>query len=186
MDLAMATYAGSGNRAALRYIDDGEYIHVTPSQVAGPDGILKPFESILNIPVNVPRGRYNLGQLVSSIIAQVGNRVGTTISLGTIPNNIFAFAMVTEEANNESAREVLMRAFGEINGPRYAAGVPPMRMCWHLTYMADGPQYLLNVNGEPVEFDDATVARRSRTGDVPAPRAEPAAGPARVGTMKAP
>jgi hypothetical protein len=181
MDLAIGAYAASGNRAAFASDVDGEYIHVTPSAVRGADGVLRPFQSILNTRVSIPRGRYSLGQVVSSVIAQVGNQVGTRIAMATVPNNIFAFAMITEEANNEPANEVLMRAFDEVNGPRYAAGVPPMRMSWDLMYMADGPPYFFNVHGEQPELDEATVAQRSRTGEAPSPSAQPSSDPAKVG-----
>jgi len=163
-DLAMAAYAASGNRAAFSYTDDNEYIHVMPKAVAGPVGVLRPIESILNSRVTIPRREYSLGQIVSSVIAQVGNQAGTTIALATFPTNTFSNSTLMEEANNEPAKLVLMRAFDEINNSRYVAGVSPIRLYWALTYTADGPQYFFNVSTASEAFDEPTIARRSRLG----------------------
>jgi len=167
LDAAMGAYGRSGNRAAFRYSDDGDYIHVVPSVVAGPDGRPQTFKSILDVPVTIKVDRYTIRGLVEAVLAQVGKRAGVTVSLGTIPNS-FKQIMLTEEAENELAREFLMRVFERQNGARYMAGVPPERLFWRLNYTADGPQYFFNVGIVPTELDAGAVSRKSRQVDPPA------------------
>jgi hypothetical protein len=167
MDAAMSAYNRSGNRAAFSYSDNGDYIHVVPSSVAGRDGRMRPSSSILDVPVTVKLGQYTIRGIVEAILEQVGHRAGTNISLGTIPNS-FKQIVLTEEANDESARDIFVRVFDRQNGARYMAGLLPERLYWELTYVADGSGYFFNVGVVPEEFGAGTVLEKSRHVDVPA------------------
>jgi hypothetical protein len=159
MNTVIHAYAASGNRVTFSYTDDGEHIHVFPSAVAGVDGKVRTTGSILSTKVNVPPGTYTVGDLVSAILSQVATVAGTPIELATVPPNLFAFQKLTEEVNDKPAAEALDWIFEEINNPRYAAGVPPLRFRWVLTYVPDyGPIYFFNLSGVEPELDNATVA----------------------------
>jgi hypothetical protein len=171
MDAAITAYAGSGNRAAFRFSDDGEYISVTPNAVSQADGKLQPFESILNAPVTIPRGQYTVRGILQATLDQVAGRIGIPISLGTLPRS-FMQITVTEEAANESARDVIVRVFYEQNGQRYKAGVPPERLFWQITCMAEGPLYFFNAGSVAPDLDPEEITRRSRIGAAPPKGAE--------------
>jgi len=163
MNTVIHAYAASGNRAAFQYTDDGEHIHVFPSAVAGVDGKVRTADSILSTKVNVPGGTYTVGELVSAILSQVATVAGTPIELATVPPNLFAFQKLTEEVNDKPAAEALDWIFEEINNPRYAAGFPPLRFRWVLTYVPDyGPIYFFNLSGVEPELDNATIADLSQ------------------------
>jgi len=107
----------SGGRAGFTVTQNGDIIHVMATSVKGADGKFQPFEPLLDTKVSLVRGRYDLWTLVMKILYQVSQIRGIPITIGTVSTNLFAQSVVTEESNNEAARDILVRAFEEINGP---------------------------------------------------------------------
>jgi hypothetical protein len=147
-------YHRSGNRAVFRGIQQGDFIHIVPEAVRGEDGKLQPFQPMFDTHVTIPRGTYSLGVLTNQILSQVGQNRGIPVMRATVPLNLFAQATVTEEADDEPARNVLMRAFEGINAQRVADHLSVLRLTWNLGYNPNGQNYFFNVHSVALEQDD--------------------------------
>src|SRR5260370_31520180 len=82
-------------------------------------------------------------------MSQVGQERGLRIEMGTYPLNLFMQTSLTEQANKEPAREVLVRVFDEINAPLLAGGLPSVRLTWRLRNNSNDEFYLLNIYPMP-------------------------------------
>jgi hypothetical protein len=138
------TYNRSGNRGQFREIHAEDIVHIVPTNIRAENGTTQAFTPMLDTPISIAFGRYALRSLVDEVLAQVSQKRGIQILTATVPLNVFAQAFVTEEARDEPARDVLLRAFDLINGPRFADGMPPLRLTWHLLYNPNGRHYFFN------------------------------------------
>jgi hypothetical protein len=150
-------YRLSGGRAGFTIVQNGDIINVMATSVRGPDGKIQPFEPLLDTKISLVRGRYDLWTLVTTILSQVSQIRGIPITIGTVNTNLFAQSVVTEEANNEAARDILGRAFEEINGLRYAQHVAPERIVWYMNYDPNGRMYFFNVHNVGPEVQPVTA-----------------------------
>jgi hypothetical protein len=157
MDLVLRAYNRSGNLGEFRHVSDAAFIHVLPVV----DGSGKPWTPLLDTAVSIPRSTYVLDELVTSVLAEVQKKRGIPIMLGTVPTNLFVQARVTEEAREEPARDVLIRSFEEINGPRLAIHLPRLRLTWALMYSPLDRQYFFNVHGAPPELTSDEAEKRA-------------------------
>lgn len=126
------------------------------TSVKGADGKIQPFEPLLDTKISLVRGRYDLWTLVTTILSQVSQIRGIPITIGTVSANLFTMG-VTEESSNEAARDVLVRAFEEINGTRYAQHVDPVRLVWYMNYDPNGRMYFFNVHNVGPENPPVTT-----------------------------
>jgi hypothetical protein len=158
-------YNASGNRGNFKLIQSGDYLHVVPTSVMAANGAVQSFEPLLDTPVTFPVQKYSVGIVVSIVMNQVAQTRNVAILEGTIPNNLFAQATVTEGANEVPARDVLARLSGEINQlPAWREFyATPVRLSWDLLYYPTGQNFFLNVGGPGNEY-----------GWVPTPPAEAA------------
>ncbi len=163
-DGIVRTYNATAGNSVFKAIHaGGGLIHVVPTAVRDSSGALQPFEPMLDTRVTIPSRSYSLGELVAEILAQVSSRRGIPIVQATVPVNLFAQARVTEEALDEPARDVLVRAFEEINGPRLAMHNSYLSLTWYLLYNADGGNYFFNVHAVSDERDHNSVVSTQRT-----------------------
>jgi hypothetical protein len=131
----LALYAAAGYSDSYRVIKDGLYLHIVPTVALSEEGKSRYMESILSATVSFPEQRFEtLYGLVEKVLNQVSTERSVSVVLGNVPSNIFRQTSVVEVANNESAQEVLTRAFSEINGPRLANGLEPVGLAWTLSY----------------------------------------------------
>lgn len=139
----------SGGRAGFTVTGSGDLVHVVGTSVRGQSGEMEPFEPLLDTRISFTRGNYDLGTLVQTVLNQVSQIRGIPIVLATVPTNLFIQSRVTEEASNEVARDVLIRAFGEINGTRFAQFdqfADPVHLTWYMVYNPNGGNYFFNVH----------------------------------------
>jgi len=132
-------------RVQFRVDGDGDQLHFIPVAVKGPTGESEPFDAMLNTRISIVRGSYRLGVLVQEVLSKVSQARATSIVLATVPTNLFAQATVTEEAIDEPARDILVRAFGEINGPRLMIGLDALRLTWIMNWEPNGHFFFFNV-----------------------------------------
>ncbi len=143
----------ASNLEEFRAFEDFGYINVVQTKIVGADGRLEDFEPLLDTKVTLPLQKYQLYDLVSSIINQVSTTRHLSISMATIPTSLFLNAYVTEEAYGEPARKILMRAFEGINGPRLSHGGSRLRLTWDLLYDDTERAYFFNVDGVDAEIE---------------------------------
>jgi hypothetical protein len=157
-------YRASGNRGDFQYIQEGDRIQVFQTIVNGEDGKPRSFQPLLDTKVSIPRGTYSMFSLANLVVAQVSQKRGIPIGLGTYPRSFYQDT-VTEEANEEAARDVLARAFDEANMSRVAARASLLRLTWSLNSLAGGPSYFFNVDVASTE----STRPQSKPADSPAP-----------------
>jgi hypothetical protein len=173
-------YRASGNRGGFEYIQKGDRVQVFQTVLIGEDGQPRAFQPMLDTKVSIQEGKYVLMNLVSDVLARVGRTRGIPIGLATVPFNLFLQTTVTEQANEEPARDVLERVFDEINGPRLLAGSPPVRLTWYLAAGPMGKVYYFSVGAasaetigkpqrKPADSTSSSPISRSRTENLCAP-----------------
>jgi hypothetical protein len=128
-------YARNSGGDSFRAIRDGSFIHIVPLRIRAENGTAVPFDPLLGTKISFSEHHFaNLNELVQMVLDEVARSRGVSIVVGEIPTNIFRQTSVVEVANNEPARDVLERAFAELNGPRLAIGLPKIGLTWNLVY----------------------------------------------------
>ena len=157
-----SSYAALGNRDSYGVRSQGRYLDIVPLQIVGGDGTVQRFEPVLDTKIAFTEKRFdNLYGLVATVLEQASQKRGVSIILGNVPSNIFRRYPVVEVATDEPAREVLERAFGEINGPRLAEGLSAVALPWTLSYDPTNAQYWFNVNAIEMQLPGVADHRAS-------------------------
>jgi len=165
----LGAYHGNLNRDVYRVIESDDFIHIVPTAVRDENGTLRPFQPLLDTRITIPKGKYLLLTLVSQIIAQVSNKTGMRVFEGTIPMNLFTQMQMTEEANDEAARDVLERVFNKVDEQPPAQNLPPFRLTWYLGFSHNGQNYFMNIHAVGPEQGDSALANSQTS--------QPAVGP---------
>lgn len=120
----LLSYNDTGNRETYRIVREGNFLHVVPVAIVGEDGTRRAFEPVLATGISFPEQHFEtLYGLVGQVLGEVSQKRGISLVLGNVPANLFRRTAVVEAASDESAQEVLSRAFAETNGPRLAHGL---------------------------------------------------------------
>jgi hypothetical protein len=130
--------SGSG-RGAFRVAHDATTVHVIP--VGG---------SVLDTPVTVTGAARPLVDVVTMLLAEIGQVTGKRIGLATFPINFFKQRRVAIEATQQPARAVLLRTLAASERP----------LSWRLFYDATMGQYYLSIHFVP----QPSQANRSESG----------------------
>lgn len=93
----------------FRVIKTGNFFHIVPSEVKHPDGNWGSHESTMDTRISIPAGNRNARDTIATICESLGKVAGVVVDPGFIMINSDA-PKFDFEANNESARSVLMRA----------------------------------------------------------------------------
>jgi hypothetical protein len=109
------------------------------------NGVVMPFEPMLNTPVSLTRAERTIREAVNLICTQVAAARGISIAEGTIPTNLYHSSQVSY-ADNEPASVVLTRIFDAASVEREALGFPPLRVTWDLLYDANEKGCFLNTH----------------------------------------
>jgi len=119
----------------FRVEQSGNVFHVVASQVRDASGRWVQHTSVLDVPITLKTGVLDGYQLVSTILDEVSARNGVKFGIGTVPINAFVRYSGVVEANNEPARELLLRTLQGISE----------RFTWILNYDPVGDMYAFNV-----------------------------------------
>lgn len=145
------------------YSDNGGTLQVYPVAVRQANGVLQNVTPLLDTPVSLSPGTYLLGQLVNEVIAQIEQKRGVSLVLGTVPSFLFQQDSVTEEAAEEPARNLLLRAFADINGPRLARKDDYVVPVWSIRFEPTGRMFYLNVGfAERIPFSEIASGQVQR------------------------
>lgn len=156
IERVFSSYAALGNRDRYSVRSEGRYLDIVPLQIQSADGVPQRFEPVLDTKIAFPEQRFqNLYALVDAVLEQVAQKRGVSVVLGNVPSNIFRHYSVVETATDEPARDVLERAFAEINGPRLAGGLNAIALPWTLTYDPTNSQYWFAVNAAEMRLSGA-------------------------------
>ena len=109
LDSLVASY--SGPHGAMTVSSNGDYSHIIPTTLKNKAGQIVPFEPLLNTKVSFEPANRNLLDTVRLIMSQVSRVRRVSIGLGIIPTNLFVQQQLLTNADNEPARDFLMRIF---------------------------------------------------------------------------
>ena len=163
----------SGPHGKMTVINNGDYSHIIPATLKNKAGRIVPFEPLLDTRVSFEPAQRSLLETVRLILSQVSRIRGVSIGLGTIPTNLFVQRQQLSDADNEPARDVLMRIFEDASGARQPKGGPPARVTWALLNDISYSGYFFNAH-----IVDPLINPSTTPLPAPAPRlpGEPAPG----------
>jgi hypothetical protein len=144
LDRLVAKY--SGPHGTMTVLSNGDYSHIIPTTLKNKAGQIVPFEPLLNTRVSFESAQRSLLETVRLIMSQVSSIRGVSIGLGTIPTNLFLQQQLLTDADNEPAREVLMRIFEDASGFRQLRGISPVRVTWSLLNDVSYSGYFFNAH----------------------------------------
>jgi hypothetical protein len=169
LDRLVASY--SGPHGAMTVSSNGDYSHIIPTTLKNKAGQIVPFEPLLNTKVSFEPAQRSLLDTVRLILSQVSSIRGVSIGLGTIPMNLFVQQQLLKNADNEAARDVLMRIFEDASGFRQLSGFSPVRVTWTLLNDVSYSGYFFNAH-----VVDPLI--NASTSPLPAPKPKPVGGAA--------
>lgn len=103
------SYELSGNRGKFRILRTGTVFHVVPTMSDNSQGIPTPRSSRLEVRIELEPGERTALGTVRAILRIVSSLTGTNVVIGTVPTNLLSQTTVREGANDENARDVLIR-----------------------------------------------------------------------------
>lgn len=163
--LETTTQAQAANRQGGRFrvMRSGEIFHVIPSAVRDRNGTWAAQTSILDVSLSLPtrdRGRWEMLQDICdalSIAAHVKiNYAGPVGGLTSLTMNPRPYRL---GAQNEKARDLLLRVFRMLNEPGSSTSIP-QRLTWFLFYDASDREYAMNIRSVPDRLSAATPNHR--------------------------
>lgn len=136
----------SGPHGQMTVLNNGDYSHIVPTTIKKKDGSVVQFEPILSTRVSFAPAMRTLRETVQLIMSQVATARAVSIGLGTIPTNLFVQQSQLTYANDEQARDVLMRIFEDASGARQLTGGTPVRVTWALLHDVSDSAYAFNAH----------------------------------------
>jgi hypothetical protein len=158
---------GEGGR--FRVLQVGDVFHVVPTEVRDRNGNWTAQSSILDVPISLPtedRGKVEMLDAIVTAVsaaARVKVYVGGGVGGGIFnPNRPASYHL---GADNERARDVLMRALILLNDPKAGTWISE-RLRWQLFYGSDENAYFLNISVVPdlPSTPSATGVQKASTG----------------------
>ena len=132
--------------ARFKFTRDGDFVHVMPTHVRIASGEFIQYQPLLETPVTIRMGTYLLDNFVNEVLSQVRKSRGVVIAKGPLIMNLFLQQSVTQSATIEPARDVLVRAFREVEDRQRANG-NIIRLTWYLGYSHNLDSYFFNISG---------------------------------------
>jgi hypothetical protein len=125
----------SGSSARFAVIQSEEVIHVVPNLMRNENGAWVAQASVLSARISIPPRNVNALEAINGIAAAAGQAAGAKITVGTVPIAALTDTMVDLYANNEVARDVLLRVLRSVD----------TRLTWRLLYDINWQMYGLNL-----------------------------------------
>jgi hypothetical protein len=134
---------------------------ITPTQVKDANGRLTPQQSAFDTAISFPQAERSGYETLELIIGEISAIIGKHIGIGTVPINYLSQQKVTIGAQNEPARQVLIRSFAGLRWINSYTALAPQQISWQLFYAPDARMYFVNLHGvvakgaEPPRFSIA-------------------------------
>lgn len=117
----------------------GQMLHVVPASIRNAQGEWIEQGSILRHRISIPAAERSATEMLNAICAALTHSAGTTVGLASGPLRALNGTKSVQVANNEPARDVLIRTLNQAGG----------YMTWKLFYAPDQKWYALNVVATP-------------------------------------
>jgi hypothetical protein len=103
-------YNMASNNDGFRLLRTGNIFHVVPSVSDNKIGLPTNRQSRLDVRVTIPESDRSVLATVELVLAQVRELTGVAVVMGRAPTNLLTQKKLRTGANNETARDVLLRA----------------------------------------------------------------------------
>ena len=123
----------SGGRFGIER--SGDIFHVVPTAIKNRDGLWVEQASILDTVISIPGPEPNVGDMLDAICDALTEITGESVTLGPVPLSSILFHEGTYEANNERARDAVLRTLQSVS--EY--------LTWQLFYDPGREFYALNI-----------------------------------------
>jgi hypothetical protein len=127
----------SGGR--FRVEQSGEMLHVVPTSIRNGQGEWIEQGSILRHRISIPAAERSPAEMLNAICSALTQTTGVTVGLASGPLRTLNGTKSVQVANNEPARDVLIRTLNQAGG----------YMTWKLFYAPDQKWHALNIIATP-------------------------------------
>lgn len=149
---------GEGGR--FRVVQTGDVFHIVPAEARDHAGNWMPQQSILDIAISLPMEARSEDEMIAAIVTAISAEAHVKISVASGVGTGIRSPTQTKPyklgANNERARDVLMRALVLLNDPKAGIWIP-QRLRWELFYDSGYNGYFLNIESVPGTTSAAVV-----------------------------
>lgn len=135
-----------GNPGTFSVKQRNETFHIVPAQIKDNQGRLVDITPVLDTTITIPRLERNLADTFRTVFSAVDQKTQAKILFGSIPANLFIYTKTIQEATNEPARDVLLRALDATK----------IKLSWKLFYDPGTKKYYINVHLSMYETHDPT------------------------------
>jgi hypothetical protein len=129
----------------------GNVFHIVPSRMKDANGNWVDHSSPLDLRITLPGQTTSGLKAVGLICRRLSEVQGKEVIVATVPNNYLAQTTVSLGANNEVARDVLLRTLTGLKWSDPKISAPAKKLMWRLFYGPDTHQYGLNITVARVE-----------------------------------
>lgn len=130
------THAEKNYPGRFRLLQEGQVLHIIPMQVRDSSGFLVNIDSILDTPITFPAQERKVNTTLELITNAVSQVKGIKFIIGMAPMNLLDRTFYSGGANNEKAKDVLVRALKATNG----------KLSWRIFYDPGLKWYALNIH----------------------------------------
>ncbi|MDQ2898534.1 MAG: hypothetical protein M3Y07_01890 [Acidobacteriota bacterium] len=141
----IGTYNALGFPGVFELRQTGDIFHVVPIQEKS-HGKPIPYVSPLDTPISLPEQERSGIETIDAICRAINQVLGKNeIHPGAMPNNMLREKSVLLNANHESARSVLLRAFVGLHWKDTRVQEPARKLVWDLLRDTTFNQFVLNL-----------------------------------------
>jgi hypothetical protein len=140
----LRTHERSRNSGTFSLSHTGAIYHIEPSSILKKDGKTERVRSILDTKIAFPVGERNVLQALQLALTKLEERSGVHVVIGGISFNLLRQTTTNIGAEDQTAKEVLVSLFEEVNKTFISRFNEPRRIVWRLHYAPDAKVYFFN------------------------------------------
>lgn len=153
LENVVAAHEAAGNPGTFKVEAIDSVLNLVPLQVKNREGKLELAEAPLDTSITIPAQRLSAWAAVKLVCAEVSRISGKTVQPGTAPANLLFNTRTSVIAQNEPARNVLVRVLSTLSWAHGVSSGSVPKVTWRLFYGPDTGDYVLNFHIVMVEVD---------------------------------
>jgi hypothetical protein len=149
---AVAAYRVAGLTGAFDVMGSDRAVCIVPTQFKNGNGQNASHTSILDTKITIPEKETSVLEAVMAVTEQVSNVSPEKLVMGTVPSSTLRTHTVRIRADDEPARDVLLRMLKEMKRFRGVTS-PPSKCSWRVFFAPIDKFYVLNIHIVMKEVD---------------------------------
>jgi hypothetical protein len=150
----------------FRVVQVGDVFHVVPTEIRDRNGNWIAQSSVLDTPISLPMEDRSELEMIDAVVKAVSSAAHAKIYISggfgmgiSVPDRPASYRL---GADNERARDVLMRALVLLNDPK-AGTWRPQRQRWQMLYDSDDKTYFLDISPVPDQLSSPATPSVPKT-----------------------